>query len=75
MKDYISVAGLLDISHLLTISQTVYHNVILKIARHPSGPTLSFRVQKYSLSGHVKSLQKRPFDSSKVCKFESPHPK
>ena len=69
MKDYVSVAGLLDISHILTISQTESNNIVFKIARYSAGPTLHFKIQNYSLSGQVKSLQKRPFDSSKACKF------
>jgi ribosome biogenesis protein SSF1/2 len=63
MKDYAAVAGKLAVSHLITISQTK-SNIILRIARSPNGPTLHFKVQKYSLSKHVRLLQKRPFDSA-----------
>ena len=69
MKDYVAVAGSLDISHIMTVSQTKSNNVVLKIARHPSGPTLHFRVHKYSLSGQVKAIQKKPYDSTRACKF------
>eukprot|EP01038_Epipyxis_sp_PR26KG_P008146 gene8146-11026_t len=67
MKDYSSVAGQLGVSHLLVVSQTKSH-VILRIARFPDGPTLHFRIVKYSLSRNVRALQRRPFESSAAHK-------
>lgn len=60
---------MLDVSHILTISQNENANVILKIARYSSGPTLYFKVNKYSLSSTIKSLQKHPYDSSRACEL------
>ena len=68
MKDYASVAGALGVSHILTVSQSDTDNVILRIARCPNGPTLHFKILKYSLSGQVKATQKRPYDSTRACK-------
>jgi ribosome biogenesis protein SSF1/2 len=62
MKDYISVAGQLAVTHIFAISQTPKH-VVLKIGRTSDGPTMHFRVNEYSLASQVRTLQKRPYDS------------
>jgi len=59
MKDYTQVATQLGVSHIMTISQTK-ENIVLRVGRTPSGPTLHFRVAEYSLARAVRSLQKRP---------------
>lgn len=63
MKDYISVAGLLGISHLLVVSQTK-SNIVLRIGKMENGPTLHFHVEKYCLARHIRASQKKPHDSS-----------
>ena len=67
MKDYAAVAGHLGVTHLMVVSQT-QHNVILRLARIPEGPTLHFRVNQYSLSRQVRASQRRPYDSLAACK-------
>ena len=68
MKDYTAVAGQLGVSHILALSQTK-SNVVLKLGRHPDGPTLHFKIIKYSLARQVRALQKRPYESPGACKF------
>ena len=63
MKDYLAVASHLGISHILAVSET-QSNILLRIARFQNGPTLHFRIPQYSLAKNVRSLQKRPFDST-----------
>ncbi|KAJ2852715.1 rRNA-binding ribosome biosynthesis protein [Coemansia brasiliensis] len=48
IKDYQAVSNQLGLTHLLLFSQTTSTN--LRIARFPRGPTLYFRVEKYSLA-------------------------
>jgi ribosome biogenesis protein SSF1/2 len=62
MKDYAAVAGQLAVTHILAVSQTK-SNVVFRIGRHPDGPTLHFKVLKYSLARQVRALQKRPYES------------
>ena len=62
MKDYSDVAVQLGVSHLLTITQTT-RNIVLRIGRTPTGPTLHFRIARYSLARQVRAAQKRPFES------------
>mmetsp|Transcript_1309 Transcript_1309/g.1457 ORF Transcript_1309/g.1457 Transcript_1309/m.1457 type:complete len:415 (-) Transcript_1309:200-1444(-) len=61
MKDYAAVAGQLGVTHIIAFSQTK-SNVVLRLGRHPEGPTLHFKVLKYSLSRQVRALQKRPYE-------------
>lgn len=63
MKDYCQVAGLLGVSHIIVFSQTE-NNIVLRIGRYESGPTLHFHVLNYCLCRHVKASQKRPHDSA-----------
>ena len=62
MKDYAAVAGHLGVTHILALSQTK-SSVVLRIGRCPDGPTLHFKVLKYSLARQVRALQKRPYES------------
>ena len=62
MKDYAAVAGHLGVTHILALSQTK-SSVVLRIGRCPEGPTLHFKVLKYSLARQVRALQKRPYES------------
>lgn len=68
-KDYLQVAGLLGVTHVGIVSQTE-SNTIYKIARAPQGPTLHFKVLKYSLMKHVRAQQKHPFESQVA--YQSP---
>lgn len=62
MKDFAAVAGQLGVSHLMVFSQTD-NNVVMRISRFPNGPTLHFKIDKYSLARQVRASQKRPFES------------
>jgi ribosome biogenesis protein SSF1/2 len=60
LRDYISMAGPLGVSHLLLFSRSENGNVQLRMAVTPRGPTLCFRVEKYSLCKDVHKSMKRP---------------
>lgn len=49
----------LGVSHMLAFSQND-ERLSLRIAKTPQGPTLTFRVHKFSLAKHVQKLQRRP---------------
>ena len=51
----------LGVSHILAITQNE-DRLNLKIAKLPQGPTLSFRMHRFSLIKHVQKLQKRPMN-------------
>jgi len=63
LKDFAGIAGHLGVSHLLMVSQTE-RNIVLRIARAKTGPTVHFRVKEYSLARQVRALQKRPMEST-----------
>lgn len=54
------MAGPLGVSHLLLFSRTNSGNINLRVALAPRGPTLHFRVDKYSLCKDVTKAQKHP---------------
>jgi len=58
VKDYVHVAGLLNVSHFCMFSKT---NIgpYLKVARFPRGPTMTFRINNYTLARDVRSSLKR----------------
>lgn len=49
----------MGITHMMSFSQND-ERLNMRLARTPEGPTLSFRVHQFSLTKHIKRLQKRP---------------
>ncbi|KAM5238058.1 LOW QUALITY PROTEIN: uncharacterized protein ACOB6Z_012655 [Ctenodactylus gundi] len=58
LKDCVAVAGPLGVTHFLILSRTET-SVYLKLMRLPGGPTLTFRVNKYTLVRDVISSLRR----------------
>lgn len=58
IKDFVSVAGLLHVSHMCIFSRTEI-GMYLKIARLPRGPTLTFKIHEFSLAKDVVSSLKK----------------
>mmetsp|Transcript_3217 Transcript_3217/g.6668 ORF Transcript_3217/g.6668 Transcript_3217/m.6668 type:complete len:509 (-) Transcript_3217:23-1549(-) len=50
----------LGVSHLLSYGQTGAR-VTMRLCRLPAGPTMSFKVKAFSLSGDVRASLRRPF--------------
>jgi len=64
IRDYADMAPVLGVTHLLAFSMNEGGNVNCKVARVPSGPTLSFKVKRFSLAKQVRAVQRRPIDTS-----------
>ena len=62
LRDFVAVAGPLGVTHMLLFSQTDAGAVGLRVGRLAQGPTLSFRLEAYSLSRQIKAAQRRPVD-------------
>ena len=60
LRDYTTMAGPLGVTHLLLFSMSASGNVNMRLAVTPRGPTLHFRVEKYSLCKDVHQSQRRP---------------
>lgn len=60
LRDYVTMSGPLGITHLLLFSRSERGNVNLRVALSPKGPTLNFRVEKYSLAKDIQKTQRRP---------------
>ena len=58
LKDFVSIAGPLHVSHLLIFSQTELGEN-MKIIRMPRGPSLHFKLVDFSLTNDVLNAQKK----------------
>ena len=58
IKDFVHVAGLLKVSHLALFTKTNL-GPYLKLGRFPRGPTITFRVENYTLGRDVRNSLKR----------------
>lgn len=65
LRDYVTMCGPLGVSHLLLFSRSETGNTNLRVATTPQGPTLHFRVEKYSLARDVRRAQKHPLGGGK----------
>lgn len=54
------MAGPLGVSHLLLFSRSKSGNTNLRLAKTPHGPTLTFRVETYSLAKDIMKSMKHP---------------
>lgn len=59
LKDFLNVAGPMGVTHFLILSKTEAAPY-LKVARTPQGPTLTFKINEYSLASDVAQSQLRP---------------
>lgn len=59
LKDFLNVAGPMGVTHFLMLSKT-QSSPYLRVARTPQGPTLTFKIQDYSLAVDVLKSQLRP---------------
>ncbi|KAL1311386.1 hypothetical protein AAFC00_001554 [Neodothiora populina] len=64
LRDYTTMAGPLGVSHLMLFSRSENGNTNMRLAITPRGPTLHFRVDKYSLCKDVLKSMKRPKSDS-----------
>ncbi|KAH6646537.1 Brix domain-containing protein [Truncatella angustata] len=60
LRDYVTMAGPLGVTHLMLFSRSESGNTNLRVAVAPRGPTLHFRVDKYSLCKDVRRAQRHP---------------
>ncbi|KAI1102720.1 Brix-domain-containing protein [Jackrogersella minutella] len=60
LRDYVTMTGTLGVTHLLLFSRSDSGNTNLRIATTPRGPTLHFRVEKYSLCKDIRRAQRHP---------------
>nr|POF04078.1 brix domain-containing protein c1b9.03c [Quercus suber] len=65
LRDYTTMAGPLGVTHLLLFSRSENGNTNLRLALTPRGPTMHFRVEKYSLCKDVHKSMKRPKSGGK----------
>lgn len=64
LKDFVTMAGPLGVSHLMILTQSEGGMTSLRMARVPRGPTLHFKVSQYSLIKDVRKFVRAPKSSS-----------
>ncbi|ORY56642.1 Brix domain-containing protein [Pseudomassariella vexata] len=60
LRDYVTMTGPLGVTHLMLFSRSETGNTNLRMCLAPRGPTLHFRVEKYSLCKDVRRAQRHP---------------
>ena len=65
IKDFVAVAGLLHVTHLVMFLQTE-QAMFMKVGRMPRGPSLIFKIKSFILSSDVVSAQKKPHVNPKL---------
>lgn len=60
LKDYVVMCGPLGVTHLMLFSRSEGGNTNMRVALAPRGPTLNFRVEKYSLCKDIQKIQRHP---------------
>eukprot|EP01132_Coremiostelium_polycephalum_P004973 gene4973-6194_t len=58
-KDFVNVAGLLGVTHLVGFSTTDIGSY-MTIGRIPSGPTITFKVNQFTLMSDIAKIKRRP---------------
>lgn len=59
LKDFIAISGHFHVTHLMTFSKTDL-STYLRLMRVPRGPTLNFRIRRYTHGREIVSALKRP---------------
>ncbi|KAF6177116.1 hypothetical protein GIB67_005104 [Kingdonia uniflora] len=59
LKDFLNVAGPMGVTHFLILSKTE-SAPYLRVVRTPQGPTITFKIQEYSLAEDIAHSQLRP---------------
>ena len=62
LRDFVAVAGALHVSFFIIVSATD-KATYLRLVRAPHGPTLTFRVESYTLASDVAAAQRRPYSA------------
>ncbi|KAF2267973.1 Brix-domain-containing protein [Lojkania enalia] len=64
LRDYTTMCGPLGVTHLLLFSRSESGNTNFRLSRMPQGPTLHFRVEKYSLCKDIMKSMKHARSSA-----------
>lgn len=59
LRDFVDVAGMLQVSFFLIVSATD-KNSYLRLVRSPRGPTLTFKINSFSLASDLAATQRKP---------------
>lgn len=67
LRDFLSIVDIYNLSHMFAITNT-NNSSYLRIGRFPSGPTITFKIEKYCLSSDVAKLNSNQADNKPLSK-------
>lgn len=59
------MAGIFGVTHMMILTKTDKSN-FLRIVKNPQGPTLTFKIKKYSLSGDIQAFNQETKKHAKI---------
>lgn len=65
IRDFLSAAGIFGVSHMLMLTQTEIANY-MRIIKNPRGPTISFKINNYTLARDVIKFVQQTKKNSKI---------
>lgn len=71
LRDFVDVAGTLHVSFFLIVSATPT-SAYLRVVRTPRGPTLTFRIDSYSLASDIAASTKKPYSPGEAIWKSAP---
>jgi len=69
IKDFLHVAGPLKVSHLIAFSQSKIYSH-MRVMKLPRGPTVTFRIQEYTLAYNILSMYRRRLNPEHHEKYQ-----
>merc|ERR1712137_388644 len=69
LKDFVHIAGPLGVTHFMVVSTTTQGTNYLRVAKVPQGPTLTYRIDQYSLMKDIHNAQARPHSPANEFSF------
>lgn len=65
IKDFVSIASIFHVTHMMLFTKTE-KNIFMRLGRVPHGPTMIFRVHRYTLGKDVRTSLRRPMMNQKL---------
>jgi len=65
MKDFLGAAGQFGVTHMMVLTQTETANYI-RFVKNPKGPTITMKIDEYSLTKDVVSFQQETKKNAKI---------
>jgi len=65
LKDFVNIAGVYGVTHMMILTKTEKSN-FLRLIKNPQGPTITFKVNQYTLSGDIVAFNQEHKKHAKI---------